>query len=280
MSMFAKEISPIKVLVSVLPQKEMIERIGGEYVKVEVLVPAGKSPEIYEPSIAQMRHIEDSHIFFGVGMPFESAWLKRFKNTNPSLIYHSLIDEKPSQTSYPHAHNPHIWLSLKASILHTQIIAQTLSKINKEQTTFFMQNAKLLESKLHSIQKRTAHIFSLDTAQKSFIIYHPALKYWSEEFHIKELSLENEGKELKGRDLSALIQEAKKQKIASIFIQPEFAKSRAKSFANELDLNIIELDVLRQDWLLSLQEIACQVAFSLSSTQSKSCVQAYFKDEL
>ncbi len=43
MSMFAKEISPIKVLVSVLPQKEMIERIGGEYVKVEVLVPAGKS---------------------------------------------------------------------------------------------------------------------------------------------------------------------------------------------------------------------------------------------
>ena len=287
MSMFAKEISPIKVLVSVLPQKEMIERIGGEYVKVEVLVPAGKSPEIYEPSFAQMRHIEDSHIFFGVGMPFESAWLKRFKNTNPSLIYYNLadpfVDSKNTEsqhTAHKHTHNPHIWLSLKASILHTQIIAQTLSKINKEQTTFFMQNAKLLESKLHSIQKRTAHIFSLDTAQKSFIIYHPALKYWSEEFHIKELSLENEGKELKGRDLSALIQEAKKQKIASIFIQPEFAKSRAKSFANELDLNIIELDVLRQDWLLSLQEIACQVAFSLSSTQSKSCVQAYFKDEL
>ena len=76
----------IKVIVSVLPQKEMIERIGGEYVQVEVLVPQGKSPEIYEPSIAQMKYIAQADIFFGVGMPFESPWLKRFSLANPSLI--------------------------------------------------------------------------------------------------------------------------------------------------------------------------------------------------
>ena len=40
--------TPIKVLVSVLPQKEMIERIGGEYVEVEVLVPKFMSQVLHK----------------------------------------------------------------------------------------------------------------------------------------------------------------------------------------------------------------------------------------
>ncbi len=278
MSMFAKEISPIKVLVSVLPQKEMIERIGGEYVKVEVLVPAGKSPEIYEPSFAQMKHIQNTQIFFGVGMPFESTWLKRFKNTNPSLIYHSLIDEKPSQTSYPHAHNPHIWLSFQA--LQPQIlrISDILSKIDTTHSDMFQKNALKLVKELKNIQKHTHILFTSPKAQKKFITYHPTFAYWSTEFNVQELSLEHNGKELKGRELLALISQAKAHNLKTVFIQPQFAKSRVEMFAKELGLRIIELDPLREDWLLSLQESACQIAFSLSTQESKSCVQEYFKD--
>lgn len=54
---------PIKVLVSVLPQKQMLESIGKEYVEVEVLVPPSKSPEIYEPNIQQMKHIQNAEVF-------------------------------------------------------------------------------------------------------------------------------------------------------------------------------------------------------------------------
>lgn len=287
MSMFAKEISPIKVLVSVLPQKEMIERIGGEYVKVEVLVPAGKSPEIYEPSIAQMRHIEDSHIFFGVGMPFESAWLKRFKNTNPSLIYYNLADSfvdskntESQHTAHKHTHNPHIWLSFQA--LQPQIlrIGDILSKIDTTHSDMFQKNALKLVKELKNIQKHTHILFTSPKAQKNFITYHPTFAYWSTEFNVQELSLEHNGKELKGRELLALISQAKAHNLKAVFIQPQFAKSRVEIFAKELGLRIIELDPLREDWLLSLQESACQIAFSLSTQESKSCVQTYFKDEL
>ena len=292
--MYAKNLSstpallPTKILVSVLPQKEMIEYIGGKYVEVEVLVPRGKSPEIYEPNIAQMRHIEDSRVFFGVGMPFESAWLKRIKHINPSLVYYNLTDEiflqsnssiQPQPKQQEHDHNPHIWLSPKASLAQIAFITQKLSEIHKEQSSFFAQNAALLKTKIEAIQKHTARIFALEKSQKNFVTYHPALTYWGAEFHLKELSLEHNGKELKGRELSTLMAEIKNQKIQAIFIQPEFAKSRVEMLARELGLKIIELDVLRQDWLLSLQDIACQIAFSLSQPESTKCVQEYFKDK-
>ena len=76
----------------------------------------------------------------------------------------------------------------------------------------------------------------------------------------------------------ALISQAKAHNLKAVFIQPQFAKSRVEMFAKELGLRIIELDPLREDWLLSLQESACQIAFSLSTQESKSCVQEYFKD--
>jgi len=38
----------LKVLVSIPPQKEWVESIGGSWVKVQVLIPQGMDPHTYE----------------------------------------------------------------------------------------------------------------------------------------------------------------------------------------------------------------------------------------
>ena len=47
--------APLPVMVSIAPQKYMLERIAGEHVSVSVLVKPGADPHSYEPSPAQMR---------------------------------------------------------------------------------------------------------------------------------------------------------------------------------------------------------------------------------
>ena len=44
----------IQVAVSVPPQAYLVERIGGDRVDVEVMVPPGTSPAVYEPSPRQL----------------------------------------------------------------------------------------------------------------------------------------------------------------------------------------------------------------------------------
>lgn len=269
----------IKVVVSVLPLKEMIERIGGKYVEVEVLVPAGKSPEIYEPSIAQMKHITNAHIFFGVGMPFETTWHKRFVSTNPKLIYHLLSSRGiEAHSNNAHIHNPHIWLSSKSIKPHIIKIAKALSAIKPKYRESFHNAANELTLELQSISEKTQALFANAKAQRHFLVYHSAFSVFANDFSIYEHSIEKDGKETKVKELNALLNEITSLGIQAIFIQPQFSPSRVQFIAKSANLRIIELDPLNAMWLSSLQTNACQIAFNLSLNEVKSCLELYFKE--
>jgi len=79
----------VDVVVSILPQKTFVKKIAGDLVDVTVMVAPGSSPATYEPKPSQMKKITKAQIYFSIGVPFEKAWLPRFKAQNPSI---KLID--------------------------------------------------------------------------------------------------------------------------------------------------------------------------------------------
>lgn len=279
-ALFAAD-SKLKVLVSVLPQKQMLERIGGEYVEVEVLVPSGKSPEIYEPSIAQMKYIQHASVFFGVGMPLESVWFKKFRTINAGLKYYSLTQNHHAHEAQPHdthTHNPHIWLSPKNSQIQAEFIAHTLSSLKGEQTDFFHTRAKQLIDELKEIEANTRKLFARADTHKSFLVYHPAFEDFARDFQLEELSIEKDGKEAKGRDLSQLITQIKEKNIQVIFTQPQFSQSRVQSLISELQLNAITLDPLLPSYPHALRIYACQIAFHTDAQSQRflACLNEFF----
>jgi ABC-type Zn uptake system ZnuABC Zn-binding protein ZnuA len=56
----SSDVEPIRVVVSVQPQAYFVERVGGKYVDVEVLVGPGRSPATYEPTPPACRSSPDS----------------------------------------------------------------------------------------------------------------------------------------------------------------------------------------------------------------------------
>ena len=68
----------LDVTVSILPEKYFVERVGGDYVNVNVMVGPGDSPHTYEPKPRQLARLAKAALYFGVGMDFERAWLPRF----------------------------------------------------------------------------------------------------------------------------------------------------------------------------------------------------------
>lgn len=271
--------SPIHIIVSVLPQKELVQRIGGDSLLVSVLVPNGKSPELYEPNLAQMKIIQDSKLFFGVGMPFEEKWLSRFKTTNPHLTYYNLaLDSEmmARKDSMLHTHNPHIWLSLEKSKKHIELITHALQEIAPENASLYEHNKSQLLTQIATLQKQIHRIFSQVNASKTFLVYHPAFEYFTQEFNLHELSLEHNGKEPKGQDLARLITEIKKHRLSTLFTQPQFSESRIQAISKELHLKVIKLDPLHEEWLHSFKIYACAIAFSLPPDEIQPCVKQYF----
>ncbi|MGX2982128.1 metal ABC transporter solute-binding protein, Zn/Mn family [Helicobacter sp. 23-1045] len=100
----------VSVSVSVIPQAFFIQKIAGNLAEVNILVQKGKSPETYEPSLKELEKLSKSQVYFTIGMPFESAWMERFKGVNPNLkIIAPLPKDKAESTadSAKHTHDSH-----------------------------------------------------------------------------------------------------------------------------------------------------------------------------
>ncbi|HDI72733.1 MAG TPA: zinc ABC transporter substrate-binding protein, partial [Candidatus Altiarchaeales archaeon] len=59
------------VVVTILPQADFVEKVGGDRVRVTVMVPPGASPHTYEPTPDQLMEISKARIYFKVGSGVE-----------------------------------------------------------------------------------------------------------------------------------------------------------------------------------------------------------------
>ena len=74
------------ITVSIEPQRFFVEQIVGNKFKVNTIVPAGTSPEAYDPTPSQMIELGKSSLYFKVGyLGFENAWGKNLEENNVNV---------------------------------------------------------------------------------------------------------------------------------------------------------------------------------------------------
>ena len=74
------------ITVTIIPQKYFAEKIAGDKFKINTMVPAGNSPETYEPSASSMIALDKSKGYFQIGnIGFEKNWINKLKENHPTL---------------------------------------------------------------------------------------------------------------------------------------------------------------------------------------------------
>jgi zinc transport system substrate-binding protein len=78
----------IVVVVTILPQAEFVESVGGEKVDVTVMVPPGASPHTYEPTPSQMKALSEAKLYakVGSGVDFELVWMDKLIEQNKDML--------------------------------------------------------------------------------------------------------------------------------------------------------------------------------------------------
>ncbi|MBR7118212.1 MAG: zinc ABC transporter substrate-binding protein [Helicobacteraceae bacterium] len=265
----------INVSVSVIPQSYFVKQIAGDLVDVNVMVQKGKSPETYEPAIKQLQELSKSRIYFGIGMPFEDAWLDRFQSVNPDMLIvkplqDGILDEYNKKYNinhneshhdhdhHDHNHPPHIWLSFELSKLHAKKIADTLISINPKNTQIYKENLEKFINKIDNLYNRFKIIFA--DSKKSFLVFHPAWNYIANELGLTEYAIQEDGKEAKiahTRDILEIIEE---NNIKVMLIQPQFSQKNALTIAKEAGIEVKLADPLSYDWLNNLESFLNEIA--------------------
>jgi zinc transport system substrate-binding protein len=257
------------VVVSILPQKAFVQAVGGDFVTVTALIPPGASPESYDPSPSDLKAVENADIYFRIGyIPFEKSNAEKLAELNPKMkivdtstnIQMKTFDER--NITEEEGIDPHIWLSPVLVKTQIDMIAQTLSGEDPAHAAIYKDNAQNYKKQLDELDSQIRTELK-DVNATELMVFHPAWGYFADEFGLKEIAIEQSGKEPTAKQLQNLIKEAKDNNIKVIFVSPEFDKNVANSLAEEVGASVVSIDPLAEDYINNLKNVATTIAASL-----------------
>lgn len=276
------ESGPLQMTVSIQPQAYFVERVGGEHVAVTVMVPPGGFPGTYEPKPEQLTALSNADGYISIDVPFERAWLERFRSANPDMLMVDTTqgierhhmggneqedegedeqeDEGEQGNQGEHEHeagqpDPHIWLSPSLVKVQARTIADALIRLDPAHKADFEANLARFLADIDALhQEITTTLESLET--RKFMVFHPAWGYFAQDYNLEMIPVEVGGQEPSAAEMANLIQRAKTEQIKVVFAQPQFNPNSAQTIADEIGGEVILIDPLAHDWLANLQTVA------------------------
>jgi len=258
------------VFVSIPPQKSFVEHVAGSLVHVEVLLPAGASPATYEPTPHQMAALERADLYLRIGVPFEGPLLRKAADLMPSL---RIIDCRRGVELVPmagHAHevrgeaptDPHIWLDPMRVKTIATTISDALDDLLPGSAAELDRNLSAFLQELDRVDGRVAARLA-PLAGRELLVFHPAFGYFTRRHGLRQLAVEAEGKAPTARQLAAIVEAVERTGQTTLFAQPQFSASSARTVADAVGCRVVELDPLAEDYLANLETMALSIAAGL-----------------
>ncbi len=271
----------LTVAVSIAPQESFVKSVAGDLIDVVTLIPAGASPTNYQPSPKEMTKFQMAKVYFTIGVPSEiSHILPNIAENNKSIkivylddivaqtyparyfsetddTHESDLEDGHEEEDHDHDHqgrDPHIWLSPKRVIVMVHEIEKQLSELDPVNKDIYEQNATAFIQDLEALDKNLMNTMS-QLENKTFIIMHPSLGYFADDYGLEMIALEQDGKESTASHLQEVIKFSKENNIKVIFYQTEFDSSQAKTLANEIQGEVLAINTLSNDYMTNMNDI-------------------------
>lgn len=270
------EASKTQISSSILPISSVINAIGGEYVEVTNIVPAGVSPHGFDMSAKAMAKLEDSEIVFLTGLEHIDGFLEKAASDKKQIHLadgmilleaaahdhgeheedeHAEEDEHSDEHAEEsheetHTQDPHIWLGKENIVEIAGRVRDELTKILPEQTEYFATNTETFINDVEAAYGEFAQKVDGKTP-KEFIVFHDAYNYLFASVdldnNLKIPFSENVLHESGTAHMAELVDEIQLHNIKYIFREPQFSDTNLEKFKTQYNLTVGTLDPLGTD---------------------------------
>lgn len=263
---------PMVLFVSVVPQCEAVKRIGGDAVRVEALVPAGASPEYYQPDARRLVALSRARALLCIGAPLERALLPKVRKNFPDV---EIIDTRPGMVlrqltvaeaegadadhDDEHGHvvgeaDPHVWLRVTNMMYHADKVTAVLCRLDPAGADGYQARGRAYIDALRQLDERLQRQL-LPLRGTAVMVFHPAFGYFLDAYGLEQLTVEHGGKEPGARQLAALLRLAREKRVRAIYVQPQFNERSARSIARSLGVQVREWDPLPDPYIAGLERM-------------------------
>jgi len=259
--------------VTIIPHAWLVQQIGGEHVAVVTLVRPGESAELYQPTDAQITRLMGASLYFCTGMPLESG--RGFRAIRSSgkvqlvdlrqgIELHEMAGHADHGEGTPvsgddhrapatrgtgdpyRGKDPHVWVSPRLLKVQAQTVAQSLAQIDPGHRPEYLQNLSALHQRLDELDATLRKTLA-PLRGRAMLVFHSAWSYFAEDYGLREIAIETEGKEPSDRELTGLQRLARKEGVQVVFLQRQTAGRAAKALAEAIGARTEVLDDLADD---------------------------------
>lgn len=254
--------------VTLEPLRYFTEAIAGDNFRVVSMVPKGSSPETYDPTPQQLVSLDKSTAYLRIGyIGFEQAWMDKLVANSPHLkVYDTSKGIEPIREAGhdhgDHRHEggiePHIWNSARNATVITDNICAALCELDADHAPYYKVRCDSMQQVIAQTDTEVRRL--LQHADSTFLIYHPALSYFARDYGLRQISIEEGGKEPSPAHLKELIETCRRDGARTIFVQQEFDMRNARLIADELGVSVTPINPLSYEWQEEMINVAKALA--------------------
>lgn len=269
------------VAVSILPQSYFVQRIGGDYVSVTTLVGPGQEPHTFDPTPKQLSSLAQAKLYFTIGIGFEAGLVGKIRGAFPNarivdmaqgVKFRAMTAEEAGAEEDAHLTagepDPHTWLDPMRAKIEAGNTCDALAQADPAHAADYRKNLTLLAADLDAVDAQLAKSLA-PLKGRDFFVYHPAFGYFGDAYGLRQVPVELEGKEPSAKQLTALIERARREKVRVIFVQPQFSPKNAETVAQAIGGAVVPMDDLSPDYIANLQDMAAKIEKALSREKSR-----------
>ena len=255
------------IVVSILPQSWFVSRVAGDRARLLVLAGPGQNPNDWEPSPRQMAALSGAAAWILSGVEFEITLRPKIAALYPRLVIidgtegvrwrmleeheseeHGAEDADFEDHRDDDGRDRHSWLGEEPAKIMARAVRDALSAADAARRETYAENCGAVITEITAEFERLRETLRPLRGGTVFV-YHPAFGYFLDEFGIRQAAVETGGKEPTPRLLAALVERARRERPAAVFVQAQYPVDAAETVARAVGARIVRLDPLAADWL-------------------------------
>lgn len=250
----------LSVVTSFYPMYDFTKKIGGDYVDVKNLVPAGSEPHDWEPSTADITGLEkaDVLVYNGAGM---ESWVKNVlsslknkdlfvveasKNVQLRRIDNNKDKKDTTANQEEGTYDPHVWLNPMNAKIEMENIKNKLVEADPAHKEYYENNYKTYSAQCDKLNDEYKQVLS-KVKDKNLVVSHEAFGYLCDQYGLNQIGIQgiNPDVEPDPAHMANIIKYVKDNNVHYIFsedlVSPKVAQTIADATGAKMQvLNPIE----------------------------------------
>jgi len=220
--------APLRVLATTAMIGDLTRRIGGERIRLDVLMGEGVDPHLYKPTREDVAKLLAAELVLFNGLLLEGKMADAFERVSragkpvvpvaEALPAEFLLAPEGAEGS----HDPHVWMDPRAWSRAAGVIAERLSAVDKEGAAYFAANLAALQGEIAALDSWAERaIASIPAQQRVLVTAHDAFSYFSRRYGIEVLGIQGLSTESEAglRRIQELVGLLAERRVPAVFVE-------------------------------------------------------------